>query len=761
MRRTLKFVGKALLLVAAAVLVVLVLALVFHPPILRWAIAKYSPAHTGRQVTVEHIHLNPFTGNVHIRGLHVLEEARDTVFLHVDTIDVNTTLYKMLGGTYEVTSVRVARPFVRILQHGERFNFSDLVDRFAGDTVPEPAPDAADTVPVHWALRDLALTGGRLHYQSDLMPAPLGVEGLQVSSPGLAWDQDLIEVMAALHLDDGSRLRTSLAYEQASARYAVDAELDSVPLRTLEPYVRPYMRIGALGGLAQGRFQVRGDADEASDLGLRGDLHLRDASLTDPAQVKLLALGALDIVVDTIDVKGEHYRIRRFTADRPYCLFELYDNGDNWTRLLAADTVASSLAAEEELGYDPMNPFSMLAYYVQLVAEDYDALDYRVDSLAIRNGAVDFNDHTLQNTFRYKLTDLTLTTNGIDSKRDSITLFAHSHLNGTGTFDARMDLDPNSLRNMHFRYDIVSLGMPDFGPYTTFFLAHPVLSGVTTYHNETHIVDNKLRSVNHVLVEDFQFGRKMNVATAFQLPVRLAVSLLKDKDGNIELDIPVEGDLDDPEYRVMPIVWQVLKNLVVKAVTAPANLLARALKVDEDDLKGVRFLYLQEDLTSKQEKPLRTVARVAESKPDVRIELVQCGDREGEAEAHALLLARKAYVEDSTGAALTLPKVELEAELGRIDIRSPGFLAWLDRTAGASSDPIQKRCMRYVGEEALRAEVDRLYAARITLVKAFLLQEHSLGPDRITVRDATPADKLPASGQPYFELKYGNTDGGE
>ena len=64
-------------------------------------------------------------------------------------------------------------------------------------------------------------------------------------------------------------------------------------------------------------------------------------------------------------------------------------------------------------------------------------------------------------------------------------------------------------------------------------------------------------------------------------------------------------------------------------------------------------------------------------------------------------------------------------------------------------------------DEALRAEVDRLYAARITLVKAFLLQEHSLGPDRITVRDATPADKLPASGQPYFELKYGNTDGGE
>lgn len=746
-----------LLLLAAALLVLLV---AFHPPLVRWAVATYSPEHTGRQVTLEHFRLNPFTGNLHIRGLQVLEAAGDTVFLKVDTIDVNTTLYKMIGGTYEITSVRVARPFVRILQHGERFNFSDLVDRFASDTVAEPEPDAAHAVPVHWAVRDLAITGGSMHYQSDLLPAPLRVEGLQVSSPGLAWDQDLIEVLAALHLDDGSRLRTTLAYEQASARYAVDAELDSVPLRTLEPYVRPFMRIGALGGVAEGRFQVRGDVDEASDLGLRGDLHLRDASLTDPAQVKLLALGALDIVVDTIDVKGEHYRFRRFTADRPYCLFELYDNGDNWTRLLVEDTAVGSLSSEEELGYDPMNPFSMLAYYVQLVAEDYDALDYRLDSLAIRNGTVAFNDHTLQNTFRYKLTDLTLTTNGIDSKRDSITLFARSRLNGTGTFDARMDLDPNSLRNMHFRYDIVSLGMPDFGPYTTFFLAHPVLSGVTTYHNETAIVDNKLTSRNRVLVEDFQFGRRMDIATAYQLPVRLAVSLLKDKDGNIALDIPVEGDLDDPEYRVMPIVWQVLKNLVVKAVSAPANLLARAFgDGDEEDLKSVRFLHLQEDLTTKQEKPLKLLARVAQAKPDLRIELVQAGDREGEAEAQALLLARKAYVEDSTRTPIDLPKVELEAALARIDIRSSGFLAWLDRVGGPSGDPIQKRCIRLAGEQALNSEVDRLYAARIALLKAYLVQELSLPADRITVRDATPSDKLPASGQPYFEVRYGLAEG--
>jgi hypothetical protein len=490
------------------------------------------------------------------------------------------------------------------------------------------------------------------------------------------------------------------------------------------------------------------------DVGISGEVHLSDAVMIDPQGTRLAGIGRLDLVVDSIDIKNERYRVRRLTVDQPYLLFELYDQDDNWTRLLAADTVASSLEAEEDLGYDPMNPFSMLSYYVRLVAENYDAVDYRVDSLALVNGALDFNDYTLQHTFRYRLTDLAMTANNVDSRKDSITLVAHSALNGTGTFDGRVDLDPNSLRNLQFSYTITSLGMPDFGPYTEFFLAHPILSGTTRNTCRTTIIDNKLHSENHLFVADFQFGRKMDMKDAYQLPVRLAVSLLKDKDGNIILNFPVEGDLDDPEYKVMPIVWQVLKNLVVKAVSAPYNLLARAFNADEEDLKSVRFLHLQEDLTNKQEKPLNTVARVAKAKPELKIALVQAGDRTGEMEEHALFLARMAYLADSTGRAVEGDKVAQEAAVATVDIKTPGFAAWLDKVAGPSDRPVQQRCIAWAGEPTLKAEVERLYAARIALVQAFLLQEHSLTADQVIVRNAAPADKLAESGQPYFQLVF-------
>ncbi|MBK8615381.1 MAG: DUF748 domain-containing protein [Flavobacteriales bacterium] len=750
LRRLLKF----LLWTTITLVALLVLVVLFHPPLVKWAVKRYSPEYTGRQITLDHFRVNPFTGNVHMEGLHVLEAKADTVFVHINAIDVNTTLYKMWSGFYEITSVTIDGPFLRIVQSGDRFNFSDLSDRFASDTALAPEP--TDSEPMRYAVQNIALNDGTLNYLSDLLPKPVHVRSLQFTSTGLAWDKTLVEALASLSLANGSTLSTEVRFDQQSLKYEVHADLDKVPLKMFAPYVQPYLRISAMDGLMQADMHVRGNGNDPMDVGLKGRIQVQEAQLLDPDGVKLTGLGRMEVVIDSIDVKQELYRIRRFTLHEPYVFYEMYDEDDNWTRLMAPDTVASSVAAEAELGYDPMNPFSMLVFYAKEVAASYTDGNYKVDSLGIGMGTVIFNDYTLQNTFHYALTDLSITANGINSKQDSITLFAHSALNGSGTFDARADLDPATLRNMHFSYTIDQLGMPDFGPYTVFFLAHPILSGTTRYTCETHIVNNKLVSKNHILVEDFQFGRKMDVSTAYQLPMRLAVSLLKDKDGNIDLELPVEGDLDDPEYKVMPIVWQVLKNLIVKAVSAPINLLSRAFDADEEDLKAVRFLHLQEDLTGKQEKPLNTLARVASAKPELKIELVQAGDKAGEEEAYALLMARSAFLADSTGAPVDLPRIELEEKVRTIDIKSPGFTAWLDKRMGASSEPTQKRCMQFVGAANAKAEVERLWAARKVLLETYLTTTKQLPAGRITVRDATPEDKVATSGQPYFQVLYGS-----
>lgn len=104
----------------------------------------------------------------------------------------------------------------------------------------------------------------------------------------------------------------------------------------------------------------------------------------------------------------------------------------------------------------------------------------------------------------------------------------------------------------------------------------------------------------------------------YDVPVRLAVSLLKDVHGDIKLDVPVEGDLNDPEYKIGKVIWQIVENILIKAVTAPFNLLAGLFSSNEEDMKEIPFNYLQPAPAQQQLKQLDMVAQVLENKKNCK-----------------------------------------------------------------------------------------------------------------------------------------------
>ncbi|MEZ4739215.1 MAG: DUF748 domain-containing protein [Flavobacteriales bacterium] len=741
-----------------AVLVVIVLLVTFvfvHPPIARWAIREYSPEYTGRQITVEHFRVNPLNGVVRVDGFRMMEAGSDSVFISMDHFLVDVTLYKMLSGYYEITALQLQHPYVRIVQNGSRFNFSDLRDRFLSE---DDEPVTAESGPLEFALFDVRVDSANLDYKSPLLPYPVHVSRAHMNCPRVVWNEPMIVMAMNILLDNGTELDLDLDFDQVKMRYAADAKLINAPCRMMAPYVEPYMHIGGLEGSFHADLFMRGDANDPMAFSMKGSMGLKGFALNDPNGVKLTGLGAMDIVVDTLDVGNELYRVRRFVLTEPYVLAELYDDGDNFTKWLVPDSTETPSAEEEALGYDPENPFSILTHYVEEVAKSYTTMNYRMDSLGVVNGTVLLNDFTLQEPFRYAFTELSIRADNINSKAEMIELFAHAVLNTDGSFDGMLGLDPTTLRNMRVEYTVENLGMPAFAPYTVHYVAHPILSGRTRYTCTTTIIDNKLKSTNELFVEDFNFGKKRKVADAMNLPMRLAVSLMKDKNGNIDLTVPVEGDLDDPEYKVWPIIWQVIKNLFIKAVNAPVALLSRAFDADEDDLRAVRFLPLQAELTNQQKKPLNTLARVVLQKPEIAVTLVRTGDHVAEAEAYAIRAAKAAYLADSIGTAVRATGADEIARIDAIDIRSSGFLAWLDRTSGPSTEPVQSRCMAVVGKDNALAEVDRLAAVRNTLITDYLTLEKALPQGRIVLRDRLATDSIPSGGQPSYHVLFGEQD---
>ncbi len=145
-----------------------------------------------------------------------------------------------------------------------------------------------------------------------------------------------------------------------------------------------------------------------------------------------------------------------------------------------------------------------------------------------------------------------------------------------------------SFRNME---------LSTFNPYSGKFAGYNITKGKLTTELHYKVDGRKLDAQHHITVDQLEFGEKTDSKDAVSLPIKLAVALLKDRNGVIDLDIPVTGTLDDPAFRLGPIIWKVFVNILEKAVTAPFALLG-ALFGGGPDLQFVDFQPGAADLDS-------------------------------------------------------------------------------------------------------------------------------------------------------------------
>jgi hypothetical protein len=139
------------------------------------------------------------------------------------------------------------------------------------------------------------------------------------------------------------------------------------------------------------------------------------------------------------------------------------------------------------------------------------------------------------------------------------------------------------------------------------------------------IAHRKLSASNHVVVASLTLGAHNNSTNATHLPVKLGVALLKDRQGNINLDVPLSGSLDDPKFRVMPIVMQVLVNILEKAATSPFTLLGSMFGGGEE-LSYVDFPPGLADIPAPEQAKIEKLAKALYERPGLHVEISATAD---------------------------------------------------------------------------------------------------------------------------------------
>lgn len=250
-------------------------------------------------------------------------------------------------------------------------------------------------------------------------------------------------------------------------------------------------------------------------------------------------------------------------------------------------------------------------------------LPIRIGGINIADGSANFSDLSLRPPFITAVQELNGAVGTLDNNQQKpasvdiagkVDRYAPVTIKGSLTpFDPLQSLDIATSFNQ--------VELTTLSPYSGKFAGYRIQKGRMDLDLHYRIQQGQLNAENKVVLQQLQLGEQVDSPEAVDLPVRLAVALLKDSKGTISLELPVQGDLNNPQFDVMPIVWQTLRNLVTRAVQAPFKFLGGLVGGDQVDLSQVLFAPGSSELDPQARSNLDTLAKALNERPVLRLEI--------------------------------------------------------------------------------------------------------------------------------------------
>ena len=368
----------------------------------------------------------------------------------------------------------------------------------------------------------------------------------------------------------------------------------------------------------------------------------------------------------------------------------------------------------------------------------------KVASVRLVDGSANFADQSLTPAFATAIGELNGTIKGLNSaEKTQAEVTIDGRVDRYAPVTVRGTMNPLAAKpTTDLAVKFKDIELTTFTPYSGKFRGMKIEQGRLSLDLRYKLVDRMLEGENKIILDQFTLGENVDSPDAMGLPVRLAIALLKDSRGVIDLDLPVKGSLDDPQFSYGKIVWKAFVSLITKAVTAPFAALGN-LFGGGPDLEKVAFAPGSTVPDPTQQAQLDTIAKGLAAKPELRLDVPGATDvkLDGEAIARRKVLAR-VRPDGSAPDAGTLTPKELRALGDMFVAKFPGVdpATVLPPTAeGKKPEPgalaAEHLARLAAAEPADPAALADLARARGLAIKDYMVTRGGLPPERIYLKD--------------------------
>jgi len=723
---------------------VIILSWFLLPSYLKDYIEENDTTWINREISIEKIEINPFTTTVQIFNTTIKEPNSSTNFISCKNVKVNFDFWSLLQSKINTQEITLTNFTGSIIQNGNQFNFSDLFESKKGEDKDDDA--------LTYKLRNISILESTLSYTNKELGSTHVLDSIYINDQIFTSTDTFFNAQIKAHQPEGGNIMGEFVYDFETDNYKIDATVNTWQLSPFTDYITSVIRLSKFDGQLKTALQINGNT-VTDFIKISGKMSVSDFKMIDPENKLLLSFGDFQIDINEINSTDNIYDFKDIILNDSQLSFEYLPNGNNFTKWLVGANSSTKTNTQANV-VDYGSPFKMLSVYIYDMTKEYIFKSYSADKIQFSNFNLKFYDYTLEDPFYMDLSEITITSNNIQPKNQ----YANFHLNGKMNRKAIVEGDVSVSRrgfqNMTANMSVQGLILNRFSPYGRFYAAHRFLEGISSFRNKSIIKDSYLTSENILHIENIQVSKKDQTTSGSYLPLRLAVALMKDPKGNINLEIPVEGPINDPNYKFGKVIWQVIKNIFTKLAISPIKALSNAFKINEDDLKNIYFDNGQISLARPQKKSLNSIANVLDKKPEFNIELNYLYNKEYEMDLIALKNAKIDYLKQSNlSLDNSIPIGKHAFDLSNAD---PDFLTYLKKITPNYDETISipENTRRLLGEEELLVLLQATIAKQKQLIQDYLMVEKSIPENRFKIIDLSTTAEALSQTHPKFEVKF-------
>ena len=557
------------------------------------------------------------SGNVSLKKIAV-EDGQKKSLVRLPLFDIAIAPSEPLSQAVHLSKVSIQSPELEIRRDEKgRLNVSSLLPENK-ETNPA-AKKVTGSAPFSLAIDEVEMTGGKFTF-SDVTPSgpvTIAARSMELKGENVSTAKNSKSKLSlSLVLDKKGKISTTglVGIDPMTADLRMD--MKGIELSSFQSYFTDKVKITLTGGTfsTSGNFSLRETDHKELKIAYRGNANLSGFSSIDKANaedfLKWNSLSFSDLNVGyaplSVDIKGialtDFYSRVIVNPQGTLNLQEIMQESEP-EKETSPSAQPQEKIPEAQKNKGPTNKI-------------------KIGTITLQGGKVAVTDRSVNPEYSTALTEISGRVSGLSSEETTLAdVDLRAKLNDYAPLEITGKINPlKKDLYVDLRARFTDMDLSPLTPYSGKFVGYTIEKGKLSFDLKYLINKRKLDSQNHIFLDQFTLGDRVESPKATKLPVKLAIALLKDRKGEIKLDIPVTGSLDDPKFSVWGIILKVLMNLISKAATAPFSLLGALFGAGEE-LSYVEFDYGSTVIAEQNMKKIDTLVKALHDRPSLKLDV--------------------------------------------------------------------------------------------------------------------------------------------